>query len=263
MHDQLMTGLLFATVASFASYLLKLLTLSGAIIQFVLGFLLFGIGGWQWTAPILVFFLSSSLLSKLRSEKKTTAMGSFDKGGRRDALQVMANGAVPGMTLLAFLVTESELFYAAHLSAVAAATADTWGTEIGTLSRSKPFMITSLLEVEPGRSGAISVSGVAAGIAGSSMIATVGFVWLVNPFPSVLIITAAGLLGSLLDSVVGAQLQIQFRCAICETIVERGTHCESRTVPVGGIEWLNNDLTNLISIGLATLFGLGVTFWVN
>lgn len=263
MFDKLITGLFFATGASAVSYVLKLLTLNGAIAQFVLGVVLLGLGGWQWTVPILVFFLSSSLLSKIKNKRKTMAIGSFDKDGQRDALQVLANGAVPGITLLAFLLTRSELFYVAHLSAIAAATADTWGTEIGTMSRSEPFMVTSLRRVQPGMSGAISPLGVAAGFAGAAMLAATGAIWLVNPFQSGFVVLAAGVLGSILDSVIGAQWQIQFRCPICGALVERGTHCDSRTARTGGMKWVNNDMTNLISIGLAALFGLVASFLLN
>ena len=57
---QVMFAFPFAATISIVSHRLRFLTAGGAITQFALGWFLLGIGGWAWTVPILLFFVSCS-----------------------------------------------------------------------------------------------------------------------------------------------------------------------------------------------------------
>lgn len=100
----------------------------------------------------------------------------------------------------------------------AAVAADTFSSELGILSKSKPRLITSLTlrEVPPGTNGGVTATGLAAGLLGSFIIALTSAISL--PFCSAhsklqarVLWTVAfsvwGLLGSVLDSILGALLQ--------------------------------------------------------
>ena len=56
-------------------------------------------------------------------------------------------------------------FEAAFAGAIAAASADTWATEIGTLSPANPVSIATLRPVQTGMSGGVSILGIAASAA--------------------------------------------------------------------------------------------------
>jgi uncharacterized membrane protein len=73
-------------------------------------------------------------------------------------------------------------------------------------------------------------------------------------------ITFAGLVGSLLDSILGATIQGIYRCPQCDKETERHpVHlCGSETTLIRGWRWLNNDLVNFIASVSGALTALGV-----
>lgn len=259
MTERLLIGLLFATIISISSYLARFLTISGSVVQFILGTILLGLGSWQWTVPMLVFFILSSFLSKFRQHHRSAVESIFEKSSRRDAWQVIANGGVAGVITLFWFFTKNDVLYIAYLGSIAAATSDTWGTEIGTLSRSSPTLITTLRRVEAGRSGAISLLGIVAGMVGSFTIWLSSLPWLSsNQYAIVLLATIfGGMIGSLADSFLGATLQIQYRCSVCDSLTERRIHCGGETQIESGLRWIENDQVNLI----CTLAGSLISYY--
>ena len=239
-----------AFVISVISYRLKFLTLGGSLTQFILAFLILGLGGWKWAVPIVVFFISSSLISKVKSKYKNIAESNFEKSGTRDSIQVLANGGAAGFLVLLNAIYPSELFYLAYVSCLAVVCSDTWGTEIGTLFRVKTVSIKNFKKVEQGTSGGISITGIIGALIGAFIIPISSLFWI----NSVLIISAAGLSGSIIDSLLGAVFQGQFKCSICGKITERKYHCNSVTSLIKGIKWLNNDEVNFISSVSGAIF---------
>src|SRR5712664_4422193 len=161
---------------------------------------------------LLAFFISGSLLT--------------EGGGQRTERQVLANG---GIAALAALVGS----WVAFAGALAAATADTWASEIGRHSRTPPRLITNGRPVPAGTDGGITVLGTVGGIAGAGFIAGVagllpraGGPGLTHPGWFAASVAAAGIIGMFIDSVLGATVQ-------------------------GAVKWLDNDAVNLA----ATLSG--------
>ncbi|HEX9657965.1 MAG TPA: DUF92 domain-containing protein [Bacteroidota bacterium] len=60
-----------------------------------------------------------------------------------------------------------QIFHIGYLSGVSVAAADTWATEIGTLSNRKPRLTTTFIEAPFGSSGAVSLLGFLGPIGGS------------------------------------------------------------------------------------------------
>jgi uncharacterized protein (TIGR00297 family) len=101
----------------------------------------------------------------------------------------------------------------------AAVAADTFSSELGILSKSKPRLITSptLRVVPPGTNGGVTATGLLAGVLGAFTIAVTSAILI--PFCSgdasgpvsrvqwILAVTAWGTLGSVLDSILGGLLQ--------------------------------------------------------
>jgi uncharacterized protein (TIGR00297 family) len=210
--------------------------------------------GWRWGALLVVYFVTSSLLSRAgAAEKARRTGGVVEKSGARDAVQVLANGGVFALcAVLAALVgapADARLAVAA-LGALAAATADTWATEVGTLLGGTPCSLVTLRRVPPGTSGAVTVVGTLAMIAGALFIALLARG--LSLTSAVGLVAIGGIAGAVADSLLGATIQERRWCDACALATERQVHdCGTATRLVGGLPWMDNDAVNL----LATLVG--------
>jgi uncharacterized protein (TIGR00297 family) len=159
---------------------------------------------------------------------------------------------------IAFFYTRNELFYLMFLGSLAAATADTWGTEIGIFSRRKPRHIITFLTVPPGTSGGITAIGTSGTFAGAGIITLSGIFMIHPPLLSIFVlIVFSGILGAFVDSIIGGTIQAQYQCPHCEKITEKRLHCERYpTFLISGIRWINNDVVNLICTVSGALFVL-------
>ena len=151
---------------------------------------------------LLAFFVLSTLLSR--------------RGTARNERQVIANGGIAALAAL----TGSWTSFA---GALAAANADTWATEIGRFSPTSPRLITNGARVPAGTDGGMTLLGTTAGIAGAGLIAALSYVFGQR---GALAIAVAGVVGMLVDSLLGATVQ-------------------------GKVRWMDNDAVNLA----ATLTG--------
>lgn len=185
--------------------------------------------GWQGLVLLFAFFLSGSLL--------TQATGGA--GGQRNERQVIANGGVAALAALGG-------WWPAAAGALAAATADTWATEIGSYSPTPPRMITTGAPVSRGASGGITLLGTAGGMIGALGIAVLAGVLAPAGIRGVTVIGAAGVLGMLADSLLGATAQGLFECPACGARFERGNSlCHEPVQRIRGWPWLDNDTVNL------------------
>ena len=253
-------------VAALVAVRRRLLRPDGAVAAFLLTTWLLGGGGWPWTLPVVVFFMLSSLLSYGWTGRKAAAQAVAAKGARRDLGQVAANGGVPLVTLAMWLVgVEGEIAWVAFLAGVATATADTWGTEVGTALRSRARLITTGRAVPAGTSGGVTLAGSAAGVLGAVTIGLTGLLvyppWLVGPvWKAAAAGVAGGCLGTLLDSLLGATLQGHWRTGEGEGLTERPPGPAGEWLrPARGLAWMTNDAVNLLAaVGGA---GLAVILW--
>jgi uncharacterized protein (TIGR00297 family) len=247
---QFLLGFLAAVIVASLAYRARSLSRNGAMAAVIVGTIIFGLGGWQWAVILLTFFLSSSILTRLFRKRKAEVDEKFSKGGQRDAGQVLANGGVAALfaALHAAFPAASWTWWA-FAASMAAVNADTWATELGVLNPIPPRLITNGQAVERGTSGAISLYGTLAALAGSSLVALLAV--LMSPFPSSWILFAmialAGLFGALIDSLLGATVQAIYQCPACNKETERHPlHlCGTPTTPLRGWKWLDNDLVNL------------------
>src|SRR5512136_2595560 len=200
---QLVLGFLCAVMIAFLAYRAGSLSRSGAWGALLEGTLIFGLGGWRWAVILLAFFISSSLLTRTFAKRKAALNEKFDKGGKRDIGQVLANGGIASIFAgLHFFFPQASWTWMAFAASLAAVNADTWATELGVLNPSMPRLITNWRPVERGTSGAISVYGTLAAAGGAvlvgvlaGLVRTTGNFWIVAGVASL-----GGLLGSIFDS---------------------------------------------------------------
>jgi uncharacterized protein (TIGR00297 family) len=251
LFQSFMVGEFLAFIVAFVSRKLKLLSTDGSVATFVMGGFIFGLGGWDWAIPILLFFLIGSGASRLFASAKSGYNLLYEKSHTRDAGQVFANGGVALLMLVFSLVSPDHHWYLAFLGSLTAATADTLATEIGVFSRANPFSISLWKRVDKGMSGAVSYLGTTAGVVSAAMLASLSLPfsggYILFPVRFVVAGAISGAVGSLADSIIGGTLQSQYRCPKCNKITERMHHCDgNETTLVSGYRWINNDVVNLV-----------------
>ena len=239
----------------------RAVSVDGALAATVIGTLAL-LAGWKWAVLLIVYFVISSLLSRLGIDRKSRRTKSvIEKGGERDAMQVLANGGVFAIAAALTIAAPQHLirWFALGLGALAESASDTWATEIGTLFGGTPRSIANFAPVAPGMSGGVTIAGSAAALAGAAFVVIVASVlgW---PMRTALASFVGGVVGSTLDSVLGATLQVRRRCDRCDAVTERAIHdCGTNTRRVAGIPWLANDMVNLICGAIAGLLALAIT----
>jgi uncharacterized protein (TIGR00297 family) len=252
----LLIGAVFAGVLALGAWRARALSASGAGAAFVVGTLTYASGAVPFTLVLLAFFLPSVALSRLGKRRKRELVD-IGKGGARDAFQVLANGGVATACAVLFALTHDPRWAWAFAGAYAAATADTWATEIGTLARQTPRSIFTLRPIPTGLSGGITLPGTLAEIAGALWIGAAAFALLSGPRSALPAVALAGVVGSTVDSILGATVQELRRCDACGRNCETDPHaCGAPTRLVRGIPGASNDVVNL----LATVAGAAVAF---
>ncbi|CUS79184.1 TIGR00297 family protein [Candidatus Kryptonium thompsonii] len=254
--NQSLLAFSLAVLIAVVSYRLKFLSLSGSVGTFLLAVIIFSVGGWKWTIPILAFFVLSSIISKMGRKRREKFDLIFEKTSTRDIYQVLANGGVAGLIALIYHFYPRELLYYVYLASVSAATFDTWATEIGTLFLSKPRLITNLKPVEPGVSGGVSLKGTLGGLIGSIFIFLSATIWIKWSLFKLVSVVLAGFIGSFVDSLLGATIQAQYKCNVCSKITEKVFHCGEVTDLIHGKVWINNDFVNFVCTTSGALAGL-------
>jgi uncharacterized protein (TIGR00297 family) len=234
-----------SVVVSVAAERAGALSRGGALASILVGTSIVTGASWRGATMLGSFFAPSSALSRLA---RPNAFGA--KGDRRDAAQVLANGAVAAAgALLAPRLGQSRAS-ALSSGALAAAAADTWATEIGSRSRATPRMLTSWAPAPRGASGAVTPLGLAASLGGALSVGCAAL--LVAPLTErrvghVARIAAAGVIGALADSALGATLQERRWCARCAMPTEAAQHaCGATTTVAGGVPGITNDVVNFL-----------------
>jgi uncharacterized protein (TIGR00297 family) len=250
MDMQLIIGFLLATIVAFLAYRARSLNRSGAYAALLVGTVIFGLGGWAWSILLLTFFITSSALSRAFKKRKREANEKYAKGGQRDAGQVFGNGGIATLfAALHFFFPEATWPWLGFAASLAAVNADTWATELGVLNPTPPRLVTDLRKVvEKGTSGGVSPVGTLASLAGAGLIGLEAALF--NPsgvnWTFFILVTIAGLLGALFDSLLGATVQAIYYCPACQKETESNpTHsCGTRTTQIRGWRWLDNDWVN-------------------
>jgi uncharacterized protein (TIGR00297 family) len=211
-----------------------------------------------------MYFIASTLLSQFRRGEKIHRVGGrMEKTGARDAVQVASNGGLFVLAALVYWVSPQWAWQAIGAGALAASAADTWATELGSLARSLPRSIITRERVAPGTSGGVTLLGTAASALGALFVASI-VVALGWPVPAFWAALAGGILGSLIDSVLGATAQARFWCASCGLATERRVHgCGTTTAHRGGLPWLNNDGVNTLATAAGAAVGCCVALGIQ
>lgn len=247
--------------AGYAAFQRRSVTGSGAVAGAVVGTLIFIGGGPGYWLMLMLFFVGSSLAGRVGSRRRPSLERMHERGSRRDYVQVFANGGVAAIAALLLRMTGHLAFATATAAALAAATADTWASELGVLSSRPPRSILTWRRLEAGTSGGVSWLGTAAAAAGSILIAA-SFAAVeprITLLPALAIILPAGLLGTTADSLLGATVQAQYRDDTGRP-TERRAGEQSPNTRTRGAAFVNNDVVNAASTLVAAVAAALVAF---
>ena len=273
---ELLLGLVLGAAIGWFGYRLRVFSRDGILGVTLVSTAAFGAGGWVWGAVLLICLLGSSLCSHYGLGYKERLTERYGRNGRRGLVSVLA-GAGWGtvLALLHLLAPRAIGIYAAYVGTLAAMTADTWATELGVLSARPPRLITSRRRVAAGTPGAVSTLGIVAALSGAWLAGFVGLLlsvlwsWFHNaPWDRSLswlplAATAGGMVGMLVDSLLGAAAQGIYYCERCEKETESRVHsCGESARQIRGWSWLTNDAINLVSSVVGAAVSAGVVVWL-
>lgn len=230
----ILLGLLLASSFSLAAFLTKGITLDGMFAAIVIGAYVLGLGGWAAAIVLLLFFLTSLVISD-RSKKQEPDI-------RRDGLQVWANGFWLIVFLTLLVIFDAPVFTVGAMAAVATAAADTWATELGSDNPNSTYLITTFDQVKPGTDGGVSLKGTFAALAGAALIAGATVYFFSLHFSVFIISFTAAFLGCLIDSYFGALYQQEKHSVI---------------LPILNVEiCISNNFVNAVSTGIGGLLAI-------
>ena len=183
------------------AYALRTLDLRGVVTAAYGGF---GIGGFGLLA---LFFVIGSGASKWGRRVKAAQGVAQSNRGRRTVRHVLANGFVPAICAVGATVFPEHhpMLAAGFAGSLAAATSDTFSSEVGQVVGGTPRLIVSWKPVSIGENGGVTVAGLTAGVIAACAIGIAGSwfgvagIWWG--------VAVAGVVGNLADSVFGATLE--------------------------------------------------------
>lgn len=210
----------------------------GAIAGALIGITVFAAFGWQGWTLLVITFTAASVASRMGLKRKLVLGIAEERGGRRGPGNAIANTGVSTIAAMVALAGPSdEVARLAFVAALVAGGSDTIASEIGKAWGRRTWSITSLAHVPPGTSGAMSVAGTAAGIAGAVGLGMAAVALGLAPLAWLPAIVIGATAGSFLESWLGATLEAP------------------------GI--LNNDMLNFINTAAAALVAIAVAGWTS
>ena len=203
-------------VAVFVGYLswrLETASITGMLAGILLSLVTIVLGGYGWFAVLIAFFAIGGLASKYRYEQKLALGVAEDNEGARGSWNVLGNAGVALAAVTGFAAADATaidgvLFQFLFLGSLSTAMTDTLSSEIGVLF-GPPRLITTLEPVETGTDGGVTPKGVAVGGVGGVVVAAIAIPSATFGIPpaGAGVVVAAGVLGMLVDSVLGATVE--------------------------------------------------------
>lgn len=262
---------LFTIITTFALccfvYSRKSLTFNGCCATMFVGVTVFWYLSFSGFVILLLFFFSSTFFSKLCKKKTKNASHEMqEKSDCRDYMQVFANGGIAAICAILYRLTGFKVWVLLFGAAIAEATSDTWAGEIGMMSKAQPVSIIHRNTVIKGLSGGVTRLGLFASFLGSFVIALFWTIlywgitgkWFIN----MINITLSGFIGSVMDSILGDLFQVQYKSNSGKITERRFTNGEKNTY-FRGIEWMDNDMVNLLSNLTSTIVSFLILLLTN
>ncbi|MBD2105770.1 TIGR00297 family protein [Nodosilinea sp. FACHB-13] len=220
----------------------KLLTPAGYGHAWMLGVIIWGCLGWRGYIVMMAYFLAGTAVTRLGKSRKEAAGIAEGRSGVRGPENVWGSalaaavcaGAIAILSATASFASQAlwlPLLALAYVSSLSTKLSDTTASEVGKAYGRHTFLITSLKPVPAGTEGAVSLEGTLAGVAGSVVMALVGWAVGFLSLWGIIICLVAAFVATTVESLIGATLQTR-------------------------IPWLTNEVVNGMNTTLGALIGL-------
>ena len=240
-------GFTFSLGIGLLAYKRHSLDLSGLLAAILIGTFLYAFVGWFMFFMLMVFFVTSSLISRLNPNRKAS---------NRNYIQVFANGGLAFVLSIIYAFNPEPLLYVLILTSIAVAASDTWSSEIGRLSKANPKIIFTNKEIPMGLSGGVTKLGFLASLSASLVFALLSLFY-VSIFDALFIFLFA-FIGGVFDSLLGV-IQVKYKDIRSNKLTEKITDF---TIYHSGIKWLDNNLVNFLSNSFAVLLLFILYVWL-
>lgn len=200
--------IVFLLLAVISSILIKKIDLAGGLLGGIFAYAMYAAQGWLGILLIGVFFLLGTAASMWKFQKKSRWGVAEKRNARRGWRNVAGNAGVAAVLALVVLVWPGFAAVGSVLMAAsfAAALSDTWSSELGNVYGTRFYEVLTGKCGKRGRDGVVSWEGSLAGLVGSVLVAAL-FGLSRGWGSAVAIVGLAGVLGNLIDSLLGATLE--------------------------------------------------------
>lgn len=235
--------LVFSILLVTYAYKKKSITLDGIVVALITAIILYTLGKAPLAYALLLFFIFGSGVSKIANKVKKK----FDPSTQRNYKQVLSNSLPVSLLTLVSAYTNNPNLLLLGIAVFAGATADTFSSELGTLTNQKVFSPLSGKKVPKGLSGGVTWFGLLAGLIGSVLLSLITLYD--YGFKGFIFSTLLGFTNSLIDSVLGITLQRKY-------LDENNELTDKGDGPVvQGLSWMSNNKVNLFSLSLTLILG--------
>ncbi len=198
-----------ALCLSLVTYRFGLLTRSGCLAAFLIGFGIGALGSVWWLALLIVFALAGFAATLAGLSKKREKGLQEGEHGERNYKNILGVAVPPLVVAILNQVYPGHewAFGVAYIATIAVAAADTAGSELG-VKDPKVWLITTFRRVEPGTDGGVSVKGTMVSALASLVVSLIGYAFIMQTMDVwVLVPAVCGVIGCIADSYVGATLE--------------------------------------------------------
>ncbi len=212
---------------------------TGSIAALWIAAILWMSGGWKALSAPVFLLVVGSITGKLIRPNHASE--------KRTAQQVFSNGLIGVVLYMLYGMTGQFHWLLLAWSSFAISVCDTISSEVGVAVGGRTYNAVTLRSMQPGLSGGISLAGTAGGFA--ALLLLVFFLGIILPVSPIqlLWVLSTGLVGMLVDSILGSKWQALWRQGDAWSEVSSSMPQE---VLVKGLPWLDNHWVNFLSNGI-------------
>lgn len=230
-------NIFFSSILSLFGIYKKKLTALPAILMFLISLSIILLGNYYAFLALFTMFIFKLYSDKIKGKKEIRKITSY---------QIISNLLTSLVCIILYYLTQNNIFYVIFFCSIAGSFADNLASTFGIFSRKKPINIFSFNKVNAGRSGGVSFLGLFVSLMGGIIMG--GIYYLSQPITYYFIfISFMGLIGSLIDSILGTLFEVKYQCVVCNKDTNKKIHCDKETKIISTYSILDNNMVNLLS----------------